>query len=264
MFSGELRTPGMGKFIKIAILSVFLFCLGIATSLQIKSTIAVNSAKAQAVIKLEQLKINYENEKKLRARLEQENKMLEDQKLQYMKKVADLKDDDEIKKQMAYLEQLKFKAGVSDVKGPGITITLDDAELKSPELLSNYTIDPNELIIHDTYILDTLNELKKAGAQAISVNNERIVSISEVICAGTTILINKKRFAVPYEIKAIGDPDTLDSVYRNSQVFAVMLSRGIRVDIKKSREIVIPKFNDARYNLNKLSEVLEVIKNETE
>lgn len=254
----------MGKYIKLTILFIFLLCLGIVISLQVKSTVAANAAKAQAVIKVEQLKSNYENEKKLRTKLELENKMLEDQKLQYMKRAADLKDDDEIKQQMAYLELLKLKAGVADVKGPGITIVLDDAELKTPISLGNYVIDPNELIIHDTYILDTLNELKKAGAQAISVNNERIVSTSEVICAGTTILINKKRFAVPYEIKAIGDPELLENVYRDSQVLAVMLSRGIRIDIKKVKEIVIPKYNDARYKLNKLSDIMEVVKNETE
>lgn len=254
----------MTRFLRITILTLVLFFLGLVISLQIRSTIIANSTKAQAVIKLEQLKSNYENEKKLRKKLENENKALEEQILQYMKKTADLKDDDEIKQLMAYLEFLKLKAGVSDVKGPGIIIRLEDAELKNPLLLNDYEIDPNDLIIHDTYILDTLNELKKAGAQAISVNDERIVSTTEIICAGTTILINKKRFAVPYEIKAIGDPELLENVYSNSQVMAVMQSRGIRVKVKKVKEVVIPKYNDTRYTLNKFSEVMEVIKSETE
>ncbi len=54
-----------------------------------------------------------------------------------------------------------------------------------------------------------LNELKAAGAEAIAVNNQRLVSMTAVRCVGPVVLINNIPTSPPVRVTAIGDPDTL-------------------------------------------------------
>ena len=80
------------------------------------------------------------------------------------------------KKYETDVEQYKFYAGLTTVSGPGIDIGLDDAQ-KKYESMSTF-------IVHDIYINEIINILRIAGAQAISVNGERIVAMSETLCLG--------------------------------------------------------------------------------
>lgn len=98
----------------------------------------------------------------------------------------------------------KLYSGQISLKGPGIVISMYD----NPEERS-YGFDLNDDLIHDVDILNILNDLKVAGAEAISVNGERVLSTSEIKCAGPTIRINGRSTATPFVIKAIGDPKLL-------------------------------------------------------
>jgi uncharacterized protein YlxW (UPF0749 family) len=134
-------------------------------------------------------------------------------------------------------EIIKLHTGLVDVKGPGITITLDDAPVRRPDTPLKW------LIIHDYDVRIILNDLKKAGAQAIAVNGERLVPMSEQVCAGPTILINGNRHPVPYYIEAIGDPDVLYECISMSSKIAELNEFNISVEINKSKEIRIAKFS---------------------
>jgi len=147
---------------------------------------------------------------------------------------------------------LELICGFLDVKGRGVVVTLNDAPARDPDM------DPNELIIHDGDISAVLNELKAAGAQAISINDERILATSKQICAGPTILINRNRYPVPYVIKAIGDPDLLSQALEESEAVVIMRLYNIRVDIKKEDEIIIPRFK-AYKNVDSMISGMEVI-----
>jgi uncharacterized protein YlxW (UPF0749 family) len=59
--------------------------------------------------------------------------------------------------------------------------------------------------------LKIVNEMRVSGAEAISVNDERITAMSEIRCAGTTILVNLNKIAPPFVIKATGNPQLLES-----------------------------------------------------
>jgi len=104
------------------------------------------------------------------------------------------------------LQKANMFAGLAPVKGPGIVVTLDDS-LRSPKAGE----DPNNLLVHDTDILMVVNELKASGAEAISINGERVIAMSEIRCAGTTILVNSNKIAAPFVITAIGDAGELES-----------------------------------------------------
>ncbi len=109
------------------------------------------------------------------------------------------------------INQARFIAGLTDVEGPGIVVTLSDSKhAPAPGMqpgMPSFVL--NNYLIHDTDILRVLNELKDSGAEAFSVNNQRIVATSAVRCVGTVVQVNYIQMASPYRIKAIGDPHTL-------------------------------------------------------
>lgn len=137
------------------------------------------------------------------------------------------------------LQKANMAAGLIPISGPGVVVTLNDSTrtLQAGE-------DPNPLLVHDEDILKITNELKASGAEAISVNNERVVSMSEIRCAGTTILINSSKIAPPFVIKAIGDPDILQSGLLIKGGYLESLKfYGIQTQVQKSKNVEIPAYN---------------------
>ena len=130
-------------------------------------------------------------------------------------------------------------AGLKDVRGQGIVVTVEDSvtEAGQDANLNNY-------LVHDEDLLNIVNELKSSGAEAISVNDQRIVSMSSIRCAGPTILVNDEKLAPPFVIKAIGDSSLLESAInmRGSYV-DILKGWGIRFNITKESDIFIPKYS---------------------
>lgn len=142
------------------------------------------------------------------------------------------------------LEWLRRRAGLTQVAGPGITVILDDNEaLASVAKAENpLTFDPNSYIIHDKDILYLVNDLKLGGAEAISINNQRIISSSDIRCVGTVILVNSTRLAPPYEIKAIGNPEKLMKHVSTGQSYPWLKDRSFPVEIIEEELIQIPTY----------------------
>lgn len=105
------------------------------------------------------------------------------------------------------MAKAQFLAGLTDVKGPGVIVTMNDSKLPYPKDAPPGMMPAD--IIHDTDIGQVVNELRAAGAEAISINDQRLVSVSPIRCAGPTIFINNTPQTPPYVIKAIGDPRTM-------------------------------------------------------
>lgn len=231
------------------ILTVILFILGIALALQFKSTLYARDQSRSDALNAEnlmaQLLSEQEELKELKAAVD-ENLTLRDN---LIKEYVEEEKDYQLSRD---LDKIKLVAGLIDVKGPGITIKLDDAPVRQPDTLISWQI------IHDNDIKIILNELKKAGAQAISINGERVMPMSEQVCAGPTILINGNRYPVPYIISVIGDPDLLYESMSRSERIAEMMQFKIRVDITKSREILIPKYSGSA-NLERQISGLEAV-----
>lgn len=96
------------------------------------------------------------------------------------------------------LADARMKLGITDVYGEGITITMQASEEKKIEFL-------------EEHILLLTNELFLAGAEAISINDQRIVAMSDIVNPGNFILINNERVTSPFVIKVIGDTKYLQS-----------------------------------------------------
>jgi len=99
------------------------------------------------------------------------------------------------------LEQAKAFAGLTDLQGPGLKVTLLDSLKPS---------NADDAIVHDMDILKVTNELFASGAEAIDVNGHRIVTTSSFRCVGPVIQVDGVPVASPVVIRAIGDPATLE------------------------------------------------------
>lgn len=102
------------------------------------------------------------------------------------------------------LDEARAAAGLTPVKGRGVEVVLTDAATV-PE-----GADPTDCVIHDSDIAATVNALFAAGAEAVSVNGERVVASTPIRCAGTTVLVNSTRVGAPYVIMAVGEPQALE------------------------------------------------------
>lgn len=87
-----------------------------------------------------------------------------------------------------------------------------------------------------------LNELKNAGAQAISVNDQRITNSTYIYCDGGVILIDGVKIGNPFTIKAIGNSETIyGAIMRTKGYISVLTNDGIQIDVQKSENIAIGK-----------------------
>lgn len=136
------------------------------------------------------------------------------------------------------LERYKMFAGLSDVEGQGIVITIDN-----PPVDMNYTYEVN--FVYDYHLLLSLvNELNAAGAEAISINDQRITGLSEIRTAGSSININLIPQQAPFVIKAIGSSDTLDgAVNQRFGIVSQIRDKRYLIEVKKSDNVRISKFN---------------------
>lgn len=207
------------------LVGVVFMVLGFMLSVQYKST------EQQRTIRMDRVEDLSERLKIMQA----ENKQLLDEIEALRKHGAGAATD-------SGMERLNILAGSTDVEGEGVEIVLDDSNLAR-----SANENPNLYIIHDEDLLRVLNELCAAGAEAISINDQRIVATTEVRCAGPTVSVNNVRSAPPYVIKAIGNPKNLTSALRlRGGVVETFEFWGIQVKIKTNDKVHIPALNSPR------------------
>jgi len=107
------------------------------------------------------------------------------------------------------LDRARLLAGITPVRGPGLVVTLSDS--KKPAVQGD---DPRLFVIHDEDILKLINVLRAAGAEALSINGERLLATTEIHCAGPTVSINNMRIAPPFVVSAIGNAAAMESSLR--------------------------------------------------
>lgn len=182
-------------------------------------------------------------------RLEEETAFLEDQLNDQRNRIDSLHEDriqgqGQLADLQITLSWLRSQASLTEVTGPGVIVILDDnaenaAAAKASDPLS---FDPESFIIHDKDLLYLINDLRMGGAEAIAINNQRIVSSSDIRCVGTVILVNSTRLAPPYEIKAIGNPEVLSYHVENGQSFPWLKSKDFPVKISMELSLHLPPY----------------------
>lgn len=180
-------------------------------------------------------------EEELRSELANWKQMYKEAEEQYKEKVAKLSEYKEkqqsaeessklVEKEWA---QTNMYLGKTEVEGQGIVITINDINSE----------DINPISAEDLLII--VDYLKLAGAEAISINGERIINMSDIVDVGNLIIfVNQQRILAPYKIRAIGDPTKLEStLLGNGGYIEELKNIGFDIDIDRENKINIPKYS---------------------
>lgn len=164
-----------------------------------------------------------EKYEELEAKLAEKNEKINEYKLELEN---DEKTSNALKSEVAELEKY---LGYTSLQGQGIKVILKDKNRN----------------VQYSHVLRLVNELKSAGAEAISINNERLVSTSEIFeVKEGIILVNSKKMSGPYEIKAIGERKYLESALtiKNGYMDEMKGTEEIDVECITEDNIIIPAF----------------------
>lgn len=129
------------------------------------------------------------------------------------------------------LNEYNMLVGKTNVTGDGIVMKLTDT---------------SEMSYSASHLVYLVNELKYAGAEAISINNKRIINITDIVSINEQyILVNGERIVSPYEVKAIGNLQKFDEVlnFPNSGFIDDYKSKGYTIELNKQSGIKIPAYN---------------------
>ncbi len=109
--------------------------------------------------------------------------------------------------------ELATAAGRTEVRGPALRVTLDDATLAGGEVPAG--ADPDDYVIHQQDVQAVVNAMWQGGAEAMMLQDQRVISTSAVRCVGNTLILQGRVYSPPYVITAIGDrramSDALDA-----------------------------------------------------
>lgn len=216
------------KINKNASLTLVCVILGIVIAWQFKSINNNQKTSSFDNMRLDQLRDELILQKQSNEVLVKRNYELKDENLKY----ENAKGKDSVKSQILQdeLNRVRIITGLVDVKGKGLKVTIDLGE---------------STFIEDLDILRVINELRASDAQAISINDERIIAMSEIRSAGRYIMVNQKQLLPPFEIKAIADPKKLEhALTMMDGVIDILKGYQLDVKVEKSDNITILKVND--------------------
>jgi uncharacterized protein YlxW (UPF0749 family) len=221
--------PMIKRMFVPCVLAVMAMILGFLLTLQIRSVYKVGGGSTAEIVRAQDL------QKQLSAEIEK-NRALLIQVADLNAAVSEYRNTADVNAALSrQLHNAEILAGLTDVSGPGVVVTMKDSIAAEAQ-----GDDSSAFVIHDADILQVLNELRDAGVDAMSINEERILANSEVRCAGNVVSINNNRYAAPYVIKAVGDPDKLKAALLMKDGIVELLGRwGIEVNIQTSQKITV-------------------------
>lgn len=104
-------------------------------------------------------------------------------------------------------DELGVAAGRTAVEGPGVEVVLTDSQLDINQLPDGFTVD--DIVVHQQDVQAVVNALWAGGAEAMMIQDQRVISTSAVRCVGNTLILQGRVYSPPYRIRAIGDRDVL-------------------------------------------------------
>ena len=181
-----------------------------------------NMREAELRTAISEWKTKYEE---VETKLQDTNKKINEysDKIKNNEKVSELISDE--------LDESNMAVGKTDVYGEGVIVTLND--------------DEKDIVAWD--LIDLVNELKYAGAEAISINDIRIINTTDIfdLRSYTYLTVGQQRLQPPYVVKAIGNPDYLSSILnlKDSGFVDRYKNSGKSVKMETSKKVQIKKHN---------------------
>ncbi|MER7644199.1 MULTISPECIES: DUF881 domain-containing protein [unclassified Streptomyces] len=138
-------------------------------------------------------------------------------------------------------------SGATAVHGPGVRLVVNDAK----EASSGGGDNPRETAdfsdtgrVRDRDMQRVVNGLWAAGAEAVSINGQRLTALSAIRAAGDAILVDNKPLVPPYTVLAVGDGQRLSSKFQNGAdglyLHALEDTYGIRATIAVESDLRLP------------------------
>jgi uncharacterized protein YlxW (UPF0749 family) len=139
--------------------------------------------------------------------------------------------------------ELAGEADMNPVHGPGLAVTLDDAQRDANGRFPR-DASPDDLVVHQQDIGAVLNALWSAGAEAIQMQDQRLIATSMPRCVGNTLLLNGRTYSPPYTITAIGNAAAMQAALAAAPLvilykqYVVRFGLGYHEDLKPDVHIV--------------------------
>lgn len=131
-------------------------------------------------------------------------------------------------------EQLRMLLGELPAVGKGISVTLRDNAYDG-------VANPNHYVVHESHIFTVINEMKISGAEAISINGQRLKTNSYISCNGPVITVDGNQYPAPFVIEAIGNQETLISALEIAGgAVDQLLGDNVVITVEKREQVLMP------------------------
>ena len=218
------------KLILSIAIGLSCFVLAAVISMQFKVVQQTDITSIETMRETE-LRTELSNWKEKYEEISEEYNQLSEKRKKYQEKSQD--DTESAKLLKSELENIDMLIGNTDVVGQGVIVTINNSEKADTE------------IVADDLLL-IVNNLKDVGAEAISINDKRIINMSDIVEITSLyfIQINGERILPPYTIKAIGDETYLKSaLLGNGGQVDELKKLGFDTDIQQDDKIEIKKYD---------------------
>jgi uncharacterized protein YlxW (UPF0749 family) len=144
----------------------------------------------------------------------------------------------------AQVTALELATGQTKVTGPGLLVTLEDASDAGDDTGNGRGGQLGDGRIYDRDVQDVVNALWAAGAEAVSINGQRLTTLTAIRSAGEAVLVDFRPMASPYRLSAVGDVDAMQAAFADSPTarrFTTYTSLyGLGFDVRRASRLTLP------------------------
>lgn len=142
---------------------------------------------------------------------------------------------------------LEPAAGMTDVTGRALSVSLDDAPPRDPGDPLWAAVSPNDVIVHQADVQAVANALWRGGAVALQVMDQRVINTSSIQCVGNTLLLQGRVYSPPYVLTAIGPRKKMRAALRADAALQAYRSWarvvGLGYNVERLDNLVIPAYS---------------------
>jgi uncharacterized protein YlxW (UPF0749 family) len=223
---------------------ILLLLLGMLCGIFVTSVMVKDQSNGIKVLTYSQ----YQSMSRQRNRLEETNRNLREQLAElsskYYSYTSSGNDIEKVKETIEKeLHDTELFYGITKVTGTGLKVTINDRSFYEEW-------DTNDATVHNTDIYYLVYELINAGAEAVSVNGNRIVSTTSITCEGPVIKVNDKYIVPPVVIMAIGDGQAMQSYLMKTDEYANIIGRMLPFSMNIEDELTIPAYTAYTYGID--------------
>ncbi|AKN33989.1 division initiation protein [Clostridium carboxidivorans P7] len=222
--------------------STFVFIASIIIGILISMNISFTRTTDRVFLSAKQYQDSYNYKNKLYSDIA----ALIQQYQKYNSKLVEYKSNEKNEEQVTkgIIEELNENniiLGKVALEGQGIKISLNDA--KDEDIENSFEFEKKLRLVHDMDIMQVINDIKNSGAEAISINGQRVVDRTEIYCSGAFLRINGVKMMAPFTIYAIGNKEVMyNYMLSNENYLKSLITRKVRVDVQQCDNLTVPAY----------------------